>query len=163
HDPSRLRVRFCRPGHGQQPDQAHHRYALEGAEWQARGVLLRRRILSLLRGPALAAHHRHVALRHVLGAADNDLVVDRRVPEHPPARHGVLQLRDPEPRKEPEVVPRLRLIAILVSLAGVAVSIYLTVVHYAGFVPACPVSAAISCEAVLSSPYAVIAGTSIPT
>ncbi len=60
-------------------------------------------------------------------------------------------------------MPRLRLIAILVSLAGVAVSIYLTVVHYAGFVPACPVSGAISCEAVLSSPYAVIAGTSIPT
>ena len=48
-------------------------------------------------------------------------------------------------------------------MAGIAVSIYLTVVHYAGFVPACPASGAINCEAVLSSPYAVIAGTSIPT
>lgn len=56
-----------------------------------------------------------------------------------------------------------RLVAILASLAGIAVSIYLTVLHYAGFVPACPVNGAISCEAVLSSPYALIAGTSIPT
>ena len=58
---------------------------------------------------------------------------------------------------------RLPSVAVLVSVAGIAVSVYLTVVHYAGFVPACPVSRAINCEAVLSSPYAVIAGTSIPT
>lgn len=48
-------------------------------------------------------------------------------------------------------------------MAGVAVSIYLTAQHYAGVVPACPVSGAINCEAVLSSSYAVIAGTSLPT
>ena len=60
-------------------------------------------------------------------------------------------------------MPRLQLVAILVSVAGIAVSTYLTVVHYAGFVPACPTTGAINCEAVLSSPYAVIAGTSIPT
>ena len=60
-------------------------------------------------------------------------------------------------------MPRLRLVAIVASLAGVAVSIYITLLHYAGFVPACPASGAINCEAVLSSPYAVIAGTSIPT
>lgn len=60
-------------------------------------------------------------------------------------------------------MPRLRLVAVLASLAGIAISIYLTVLHYAGFAPECPTSGAINCEAVLSSPYAVIAGTSIPT
>ena len=59
-------------------------------------------------------------------------------------------------------MPRLQAAAILAGVAGIAVSIYLTVVHYAGFVPACPVSGPVNCEAVLSSPYAVIAGTSIP-
>jgi uncharacterized membrane protein len=60
-------------------------------------------------------------------------------------------------------VPRLQLAAILVSVAGIAVSIYLTMLHYAGVVPACPASGPINCEAVLSSRYALIAGTSIPT
>ena len=58
---------------------------------------------------------------------------------------------------------RLQLGGILVSLAGVAVSIYLTVLHYQGVVPGCPVTGPINCEAVLSSRYAVIAGTSLPT
>jgi uncharacterized membrane protein len=60
-------------------------------------------------------------------------------------------------------MPRLQVVALLVSVAGIAVSIYLTIVHYAGFVPACPVSGPINCESVLSSPYGVIAGTSVPT
>ena len=60
-------------------------------------------------------------------------------------------------------MPRLQVVAILAGVAGIAVSIYLTVLHYVGFVPACPASGAINCEVVLSSPYAVIAGTSIPT
>jgi uncharacterized membrane protein len=60
-------------------------------------------------------------------------------------------------------MPRLKVVAILASVAGVAVSIYITLLHYAGFVPACPPSGAINCEAVLSSPYAVIGGTAIPT
>ncbi len=51
----------------------------------------------------------------------------------------------------------------VLSVAGVAVSIYLTVLHYAGVVPACPASGPVNCEAVLSSSYAVIAGTAIPT
>ena len=50
-----------------------------------------------------------------------------------------------------------------ISLAGAAVSIYLTVLHYVGVVPACPVSGPVNCDAVLSSPYAVVAGTVIPT
>lgn len=58
---------------------------------------------------------------------------------------------------------RVQLAGILVSLAGVGVSIYLTVLHYVGVVPACPVTGPINCDAVLSSPYAVIAGTSVPT
>jgi uncharacterized membrane protein len=60
-------------------------------------------------------------------------------------------------------VPKARLAAIGLSVAGVGVSIYLTVLHYAGVVPACPVGGVVSCEAVLSSSYAVIAETSIPT
>jgi uncharacterized membrane protein len=54
-------------------------------------------------------------------------------------------------------------VALAASVAGVAISVYLTVVHYAGFAPACPVSGPINCEAVLSSPFAVVAGTTIPT
>ena len=53
--------------------------------------------------------------------------------------------------------------ALAAGVAGVAISVYLTVVHYAGFAPACPVSGPINCEAVLSSPFAVVAGTTIPT
>ena len=60
-------------------------------------------------------------------------------------------------------MPRLQAVAILVSAAGSAVSIYLTMLHYGGVVPACPTSGTINCEAVLSSRYALIAGTSIPT
>jgi uncharacterized membrane protein len=60
-------------------------------------------------------------------------------------------------------MPRVRLAAIALGVAGGAISIYLTVLHYAGAVPACPASGTISCEAVLSSSYAVIAGTSVPT
>lgn len=60
-------------------------------------------------------------------------------------------------------MPRLQVVALLASVAGIAVSIYLTVLHFAGFVPACPVSGPVNCEAVLSSPYGVIAGTALPT
>ncbi len=58
---------------------------------------------------------------------------------------------------------RLQLVALIASLAGVVVSGYLTAVHYAGVPLVCPSTATISCEAVLSSRYAVIGGTSIPT
>lgn len=49
------------------------------------------------------------------------------------------------------------------SVAGIAISIYLTIDHFVGVVPACPVSGHINCEVVLSSPYAVVGSTSIPT
>src|SRR5713101_2018270 len=58
---------------------------------------------------------------------------------------------------------RWQLLALAASVAGLGVSIYLTAVHYAGVPLACPSNGTISCEAVLSSQYAVIAGTAIPT
>jgi uncharacterized membrane protein len=58
---------------------------------------------------------------------------------------------------------RLQLTALVASAVGALVSVYLTVVHYAGVVPGCPVTPAINCEAVLTSPYAVLLGTSLPT
>jgi uncharacterized membrane protein len=58
---------------------------------------------------------------------------------------------------------RWQLLALAAGLAGLGISIYLTVVHYAGVPLACPVNGTINCEAVLSSRYAVIAGTSVPT
>lgn len=58
---------------------------------------------------------------------------------------------------------RAQLAAIAISVAGIAVSIYLTVLHYAGATPACVTSGPVNCEAVLSSPYSVVAGSSVPT
>jgi uncharacterized membrane protein len=60
-------------------------------------------------------------------------------------------------------VQRLRLVAVVASLAGVAVSVYLTVLHYQGVVPGCPTAGPINCDAVLSSRYAVLFGTPTPT
>jgi len=48
-------------------------------------------------------------------------------------------------------------------LAGIAISIYLTAVHYAGTPLACPTGGVVNCEAVLSSQYALIPGTHLPT
>ena len=53
--------------------------------------------------------------------------------------------------------------AVALSVAGAGVSIYLTVLHLIGFAPACPATGTVNCEAVLASPYAVIAGTVVPT
>ena len=58
---------------------------------------------------------------------------------------------------------RAQLVAVALSVAGIAVSVYLTVLHFIGFAPACPVTGPVNCEAVLTSPYAVIAGTAVPT
>ena len=57
----------------------------------------------------------------------------------------------------------LQRIALAASVAGIAVSVYLTLVHYAGTPLACPSGATFNCDAVLSSRYGVIAGTGIPT
>jgi len=58
---------------------------------------------------------------------------------------------------------RLQALALIAGLAGVGVSIYLTAEHYAGFALACPSGAVINCEQVLSSSYAVVGGSSVPT
>lgn len=58
---------------------------------------------------------------------------------------------------------RLRLVAVVAGLAGLALSAYLTVLHYQGVVPGCPTTGPINCDAVLSSGYAVVAGTAVPT
>lgn len=60
-------------------------------------------------------------------------------------------------------IGRSQALALAAGVAGIAVSIYLTIDHFVGVVPACPVSGHINCDVVLSSPYAVIGGTSIPT
>jgi uncharacterized membrane protein len=58
---------------------------------------------------------------------------------------------------------RWQLLALAAGIAGLIISIYLTAVHYAGVPLACPANGTINCEAVLSSRYAVIAGTNVPT
>src|ERR1700681_3768957 len=58
---------------------------------------------------------------------------------------------------------RWQLLALAASLAGLGVSIYLTVVHYSSIPLACPATAQINCEQVLSSAYGVIGGSAIPT
>ena len=57
----------------------------------------------------------------------------------------------------------MRRLALAASVAGLGVSIYLTGVHYAGVPLACPTVEAVNCSVVLSSPYALIAGTRLPT
>ena len=58
---------------------------------------------------------------------------------------------------------RLQALALIAGLAGVGVSIYLTAEHYAGFALACPSGAVVNCEQVLSSSYAVVGGSAVPT
>jgi uncharacterized membrane protein len=54
-------------------------------------------------------------------------------------------------------------LALLASVAGLAISVYLTVVHFSTIPLACPANAVVKCEQVLASRYAVIAGTALPT
>jgi len=58
---------------------------------------------------------------------------------------------------------RWQALALAAGLVGLGVSIYLTVVHYSGIPVACPVTAQLNCEQVLSSRFGVIAGSVIPT
>jgi uncharacterized membrane protein len=51
----------------------------------------------------------------------------------------------------------------LASMAGLGVSLYLTIVHYSAIPLVCTTSGAVNCEVVLSSGYAVIAGSALPT
>ena len=55
------------------------------------------------------------------------------------------------------------MLAVLASVAGLAISVYLTVVHFSTLPLACPANAVVNCEQVLSSRYAVIGGSALPT
>lgn len=52
---------------------------------------------------------------------------------------------------------------VVAGVAGFAIAIYLTVVHYSTVPLVCSTSGLINCERVLSSPYSVIAGSTVPT
>jgi uncharacterized membrane protein len=54
-------------------------------------------------------------------------------------------------------------VVLLASLAGLAISVYLTVAHYSTIPLACPTGAVFNCEQVLSSRFAVIGGSALPT
>jgi uncharacterized membrane protein len=54
-------------------------------------------------------------------------------------------------------------VVLVASLAGLGISVYLTVAHYSTIPLACPTGGVVSCEQVLSSRYAVIGGTGLPT
>ncbi len=57
----------------------------------------------------------------------------------------------------------MQALAVLAGLAGLGISIYLTVVHYSTIALACPANAVVNCEQVLSSSFAVIGGSGVPT
>jgi uncharacterized membrane protein len=57
----------------------------------------------------------------------------------------------------------LTAISALAAVAGAAISVYLTVVHYSAAPLVCSTGGAVNCELVLSSPNSVIAGSSLPT
>ncbi len=54
------------------------------------------------------------------------------------------------------------IVLLVLALIGVAISIYLTVVHYDAGVLVCSSSGLVNCERVLSSSYSVVPGTAIP-
>jgi len=57
--------------------------------------------------------------------------------------------------------PGLTAIA-LMAVAGLAISIYLTTVHYAGVPLVCTTNGTIDCSAVTTSKYSVVPGTNLP-
>ena len=50
----------------------------------------------------------------------------------------------------------------LMALAGIAISIYLTVIHFAKIPPVCTTGGVVDCSSVLLSPYSLVPGTTIP-
>jgi uncharacterized membrane protein len=57
----------------------------------------------------------------------------------------------------------LAAVTVVAGVAGFGIAIYLTVVHYSAVPLVCSATGLISCERVLSSPYSVIAGSTVPT
>lgn len=57
---------------------------------------------------------------------------------------------------------KTQLILLVCSLAGIGIAIYLTSVHYENVPLVCSDKGLVDCARVLSSPYSVVPGTSIP-
>lgn len=57
---------------------------------------------------------------------------------------------------------RVQLLLLLLSLVGVGISVYLTAVHYENVPLVCSNNGVVDCARVLSSPFSVIPGTTIP-
>jgi len=55
-----------------------------------------------------------------------------------------------------------QLLLLVLSLVGVGIAIYLTAVHYENAPLLCSTRGLIDCSRVLSSPYSVVPGTSVP-
>lgn len=55
-----------------------------------------------------------------------------------------------------------QMILFVLSIIGVGISIYLTIVHYQGGQVACTTAGIVNCERVLSSMFSVVPGTAIP-
>ena len=57
---------------------------------------------------------------------------------------------------------RVQLLLLLLAIVGAAISVYLTSVHYENVPLVCSTSGIVDCARVLSSPFSVIPGTTIP-
>ncbi|HLG61299.1 MAG TPA: vitamin K epoxide reductase family protein [Ktedonobacteraceae bacterium] len=57
---------------------------------------------------------------------------------------------------------KAQLFLLLCSIIGIGISIYLTTVHYENVPLVCSANGVVDCAKVLSSPFSVIPGTSIP-
>ena len=57
---------------------------------------------------------------------------------------------------------RVQLLLLLLALVGAGISVYLTSVHYENVPLVCSTSGIVDCARVLSSPFSVIPGTTIP-
>ena len=57
---------------------------------------------------------------------------------------------------------KAQMLLLLCSLGGVGIAIYLTAVHYENVPLVCSDSGLVDCARVLSSPFSVVPGTSIP-
>jgi len=60
------------------------------------------------------------------------------------------------------VPDRTALAVVALGVAGIGVGAYLTIAHYTGAALACQESSLIDCEAVTTSSYSVVPGTTVP-
>lgn len=55
-----------------------------------------------------------------------------------------------------------QILLLLFALAGIGISVYLTIVHYEHVIPVCSNTGMLNCARVLSSAYSVVPGTTVP-